>query len=164
MSVYEHVKFWSEIKGGQEDRAALDQLIAACDLTLKRDSRAGKLSGGQKRKLQLACMFVGNSIICLMDEVTTGLVGSLSCLFLYGSILLTLTFIYPGPPLSSYDLEHHLVGTLKAVDGFHDPFPRRRRSSRRPHRNPIERPDQMPRLSDRTEKQARRRIPCDRAD
>ena len=80
MSVYEHVKFWSEIKGGHEDRAALDRLIEACDLTLKRNSRAGKLSGGQKRKLQLACMFVGNSTICLMDEVTTGLVRCLSSL------------------------------------------------------------------------------------
>ncbi len=94
MSVYEHVKFWSEMKGGREDRAALQQLIDACDLTLKRDSRAGKLSGGQKRKLQLACMFVGNSTICLMDEVTTGLVGLLSSpLF----ILLCPTHAYVHP-------------------------------------------------------------------
>ena len=74
MTVYEHVKFWSELKGAIEDPAALEDLIAACDLALKRNSQAGKLSGGQKRKLQLACMFVGGSTVCLMDEVTSGLV------------------------------------------------------------------------------------------
>ncbi|KAK0731242.1 P-loop containing nucleoside triphosphate hydrolase protein [Lasiosphaeris hirsuta] len=52
---------------------ALHNIIAACELTAKINCRAGALSGGQKRKLQLACMFVGGTIICLMDEVTTGL-------------------------------------------------------------------------------------------
>jgi len=68
-----HVKFWRDIKGGKEDNAALHRLIEACDLSTKMSSRAGTLSGGQKRKLQLACMFVGGSLVCLMDEVTTGL-------------------------------------------------------------------------------------------
>jgi energy-coupling factor transporter ATP-binding protein EcfA2 len=43
-------------------------------LSLKKCARAGSLSGGQKRKLQLACMFVGGSSVCLLDEVTSGLV------------------------------------------------------------------------------------------
>ncbi|KAH8890857.1 P-loop containing nucleoside triphosphate hydrolase protein [Thozetella sp. PMI_491] len=73
LTVYEHVQFWSQIKGGHEDKAALEELIEACDLTLKKSSQAAKLSGGQKRKLQLACMFVGGSTVCLMDEVTSGL-------------------------------------------------------------------------------------------
>ncbi|KAK4175457.1 putative ABC transporter [Triangularia setosa] len=73
LTVFEHVQFWRELKGGKEDKQALHDLIAACDLTKKTHSRAGTLSGGQKRKLQLACMFVGNTTICMMDEVTTGL-------------------------------------------------------------------------------------------
>jgi len=73
LTVYEHIRFWSEIKGGGESREALHEVIRACDLTSKMSSRAGSLSGGQKRKLQLACMFVGGSTVCLMDEVTTGL-------------------------------------------------------------------------------------------
>ncbi|KAK4205213.1 putative ABC transporter [Triangularia verruculosa] len=73
LTVFEHVQFWRELKGGNEDKQALHDLIAACDLTKKTNSRAGTLSGGQKRKLQLACMFVGDTTVCMMDEVTTGL-------------------------------------------------------------------------------------------
>ncbi|KAK0747945.1 hypothetical protein B0T21DRAFT_323272 [Apiosordaria backusii] len=73
LTVFEHVQFWRELKGGNEDKQALHDLIAACDLTKKTHSRAGTLSGGQKRKLQLACMFVGDTTVCMMDEVTTGL-------------------------------------------------------------------------------------------
>ncbi|KAK3689693.1 hypothetical protein B0T22DRAFT_177099 [Podospora appendiculata] len=73
LTVLEHVKFWSRIKGGHEDLQALHELIAACDLTMKTNSQAKTLSGGQKRKLQLACMFVGGATVCLMDEVTSGL-------------------------------------------------------------------------------------------
>ncbi|KAF4469052.1 ABC transporter [Fusarium albosuccineum] len=58
---------------GRESSQELDELIKACDLDLKRNSLAGTLSGGQKRKLQLACMFVGDSSVCLIDECTSGL-------------------------------------------------------------------------------------------
>ena len=78
LTVAEHVQLWSQIKGGGEDTPALERLIEACDLTVKASSRAGNLSGGQKRKLQLACMFVGGSSVCLMDEVTSGLVGPIA--------------------------------------------------------------------------------------
>ncbi|EGX95335.1 ABC transporter, putative [Cordyceps militaris CM01] len=73
LTVREHVRLWSQIKGGRETEADIDDLIAACDLAKKRDSRSQTLSGGQKRKLQLACMFVGGSTICLIDECTSGL-------------------------------------------------------------------------------------------
>lgn len=73
LTVLEHVKFWSEMKGGREDLDAIHAMIAACDLTAKTNSQARHLSGGQKRKLQLACMFIGGATVCLMDEVTTGL-------------------------------------------------------------------------------------------
>ncbi|KAK0717520.1 hypothetical protein B0T26DRAFT_775989 [Lasiosphaeria miniovina] len=73
LTVLEHVKFWSQLKGGREDANAMHELIAACNLSHKTHSQAGTLSGGQKRKLQLACMFVGGTTVCLMDEVTSGL-------------------------------------------------------------------------------------------
>ncbi|KAK5663638.1 hypothetical protein OQA88_4069 [Cercophora sp. LCS_1] len=73
LTVLEHVQFWSQLKGGDENLEGLHALIAACDLTAKTDCQARTLSGGQKRKLQLACMFVGGATVCLMDEVTTGL-------------------------------------------------------------------------------------------
>ncbi|KAI1372674.1 P-loop containing nucleoside triphosphate hydrolase protein [Hypoxylon crocopeplum] len=73
LTVHEHLLIWNTIKGNVEDSAALEQLIEKCDLTHKRNSLAKNLSGGMKRKLQLACMLVGGSSICLMDEVTSGL-------------------------------------------------------------------------------------------
>ncbi|KAI8690854.1 hypothetical protein NCS56_00076900 [Fusarium sp. Ph1] len=73
LTVAEHVRLWNQIKAGRESSTELDELIKACDLDLKRNSLAGTLSGGQKRKLQLACMFVGDSSVCLIDECTSGL-------------------------------------------------------------------------------------------
>jgi ATP-binding cassette, subfamily A (ABC1), member 3 len=74
LTVAEHVKIWNQIKDSQDDGMTLDGLIDACDLSLKKNARSETLSGGQKRKLQLACMFVGGSSVCLLDEVSSGLV------------------------------------------------------------------------------------------
>ncbi|KAJ6784608.1 hypothetical protein PWT90_07383 [Aphanocladium album] len=73
LTVREHVSLWSQIKGGRKSEAEIDDLIDACDLKKKMSSPSKTLSGGQKRKLQLACMFVGGSKICLIDECTSGL-------------------------------------------------------------------------------------------
>lgn len=73
LTVREHMVLWSGIKSGGESAEQMDQLMADCDLAHKSDCLAKNLSGGQKRKLQLACMFIGNSSICLIDECTSGL-------------------------------------------------------------------------------------------
>jgi ATP-binding cassette subfamily A (ABC1) protein 3 len=65
------------IKFSREDNVAIENLIEACDLTAKTNARAKTLSGGQKRKLQLACTFIGGSSVCLLDEVTSGLVRTI---------------------------------------------------------------------------------------
>lgn len=73
LTVAEHMYVWNQIKAAHETAQDQEQLIAACDLGAKERSKAGTLSGGQKRKLQLACMFIGGSTICLIDECTSGL-------------------------------------------------------------------------------------------
>lgn len=73
LTVEEHVYLWDRIKAGDKSRAELQQLIQQCDLLPKRKFKASQLSGGQKRKLQLACMFAGDSSVCLIDECTSGL-------------------------------------------------------------------------------------------
>ncbi|RDA94986.1 hypothetical protein CP533_0160 [Ophiocordyceps camponoti-saundersi (nom. inval.)] len=73
LTVREHVSIWSQLKVGRESSEDLDQLISDCDIESKRSSLSKTLSGGQKRKLQLACMFVGDSSLCLVDECTSGL-------------------------------------------------------------------------------------------
>lgn len=73
LTVQEHVYLWDRIKSGNKSRAELTSLIEQCDLYPKRNFKAKELSGGQKRKLQLACMFVGDPLVCLIDECTSGL-------------------------------------------------------------------------------------------
>lgn len=80
LTVDEHLRVWNGIKHSQATESELQSLIEACDLTIKQAAQSGTLSGGQKRKLQLACMFVGGSTVCLLDEVSSGLVRFPLCL------------------------------------------------------------------------------------
>ncbi|KAF2104212.1 P-loop containing nucleoside triphosphate hydrolase protein [Rhizodiscina lignyota] len=75
LTVFEHVEIFNKLKstGPPSSKAELEALISACDLSLKLNAKAGTLSGGQKRKLQLAMMFVGGSRVCCIDEVSSGL-------------------------------------------------------------------------------------------
>jgi ABC-2 type transport system ATP-binding protein len=51
-------------------RLPVDQVIELVELTEKRDERAKKLSGGQRRRLDLA--LVGDPELIFLDEPTTG--------------------------------------------------------------------------------------------
>ncbi|KAL1957039.1 hypothetical protein VTO42DRAFT_6416 [Malbranchea cinnamomea] len=75
LTVMEHVKIFNRLKaeGAVDTKEQITQLIAACDLDKKVNAWSRTLSGGQKRKLQLAMMFTGDSSICCVDEVSSGL-------------------------------------------------------------------------------------------
>ncbi|KAI9825711.1 MAG: hypothetical protein M1826_006895 [Phylliscum demangeonii] len=75
LTVAEHIRIFNQLKnpGQRTEPAALQQLIAACDLDRKIKAKSKTLSGGQKRKLQLAMMFTGGSHVCCVDEVSSGL-------------------------------------------------------------------------------------------
>ncbi|KAJ6601121.1 hypothetical protein DFH09DRAFT_1020416 [Mycena vulgaris] len=68
LRVWRAVK-WSGSSVADEDLA---QLLRDCDLQTKIHANASTLSGGQKRKLQLAIGLVGGSKIVLVDECTSG--------------------------------------------------------------------------------------------
>lgn len=48
-------------------------MLEECDLEEKANAKAKTLSGGQKRKLQLAICFTGGSSVCCVDEASSGL-------------------------------------------------------------------------------------------
>ena len=78
LTVAEHIKIWRSIKTAASGSTGVDEdeedVLVECDLFEKRNARAKTLSGGQKRKLQLAISFVGGSKLCFVDEATSGLV------------------------------------------------------------------------------------------
>jgi ABC-2 type transport system ATP-binding protein len=53
-------------------RRPIDEVIELVELTKKRDERAKKLSGGQRRRLDLALALVGDPDLIFLDEPTTG--------------------------------------------------------------------------------------------
>lgn len=75
LTVAEHVRLWSSLKNAAApSNQDIDDVIAECDLTEKAHAAAGTLSGGQKRRLQLAIAFSGGSKVCCIDEASSGLV------------------------------------------------------------------------------------------
>ena len=75
LTVKEHVEVFNRLKAiGTADLAPqIISLIKKCDMDRKIKARAKTLSGGQKRKLQLALMLTGGSRVCCIDEVSSGL-------------------------------------------------------------------------------------------
>ncbi|KAL8640229.1 MAG: hypothetical protein Q9228_002821, partial [Teloschistes exilis] len=75
LTVEEHIQILYRLKAASIRRAKEDvtALIEACDLARKKTAKSKTLSGGQKRKLQLAMMFAGGSSVCCVDEVSSGL-------------------------------------------------------------------------------------------
>lgn len=74
LTCYQTIKVWAAIKKSKNSPVDEDliQLLRDCDLGAKIHANAGSLSGGQKRKLQLAIGLVGGSDIVLVDECTSG--------------------------------------------------------------------------------------------
>ncbi|KAG9104960.1 hypothetical protein FRC07_009679, partial [Ceratobasidium sp. 392] len=86
LTCYQTVRLWRDIKLPhaalspsssssiplETSPDSLEQLLNDCDLHAKMHAPASTLSGGQKRRLQLACGLVGGSKIVLVDEATSG--------------------------------------------------------------------------------------------
>ncbi|KAG9768783.1 putative ABC transporter, partial [Aureobasidium melanogenum] len=74
LTVEEHVRIFNRVKSKQPATSDENtQLLTSCDIISKAKAQSKTLSGGQKRKLQLAMMFTGGSRVCCVDEVSTGL-------------------------------------------------------------------------------------------
>ncbi|CAK1584899.1 unnamed protein product [Parnassius mnemosyne] len=75
LTVLEHIIFFSMLKGTgyRSARAESRELVRQLGLAGKESSRSGQLSGGMKRRLQLACALAGRAQVLVLDEPTSGL-------------------------------------------------------------------------------------------
>jgi ABC-2 type transport system ATP-binding protein len=72
LSVDENIAFFAEIHGITDYGRSRDRLLDFTRLGPFRARQAGRLSGGMKQKLALACALVHEPRILIMDEPTTG--------------------------------------------------------------------------------------------
>lgn len=72
LSVDENIEFFADIHGVRNYKERLEELLQFTRLTAFRKFLAGKLSGGMKQKLALACTLIHKPQIIFLDEPTTG--------------------------------------------------------------------------------------------
>ena len=74
LSVDENLRLYADLRGvlGDERRETFERLLAFTDLKRFTDRLAGKLSGGMKQKLGLACALLGKPRVLLLDEPSVG--------------------------------------------------------------------------------------------
>lgn len=74
LSVMENLTLYADLRGvvGRERQKAFTRLLAFTDLERFTARLAGRLSGGMKQKLGLACTLLGKPKILLLDEPSVG--------------------------------------------------------------------------------------------
>jgi ABC-type multidrug transport system ATPase subunit len=74
LSVQENLNLYADLRGvvGAERRRAFERLLAFTDLERFTGRLAGKLSGGMKQKLGLACSLIRSPALLLLDEPSVG--------------------------------------------------------------------------------------------
>ncbi|TDB62661.1 ATP-binding cassette domain-containing protein [Photorhabdus khanii] len=74
LTVLENLNLYADLRGvlGDERKKTYEQLLTFTDLTQFTGRLAGKLSGGMKQKLGLACTLLGRPKVLLLDESGVG--------------------------------------------------------------------------------------------
>lgn len=72
LSVDENLNLYAELQGVENKKERIDELLAFTSLKPFRGRLAGKLSGGMKQKLGLACALIKKPKLLLLDEPGVG--------------------------------------------------------------------------------------------
>jgi ABC-2 type transport system ATP-binding protein len=144
LTVLENLDLYADLRDvvGAPRRAAFERLLEFTDLSRFTSRPAGKLSGGMKQKLGLACVLLGSPRLLLLDEPSVGvdpisrrelwrMVGTLAAEGM--SVIWSTSYLdeaercphillmnagrlaYAGPPA---DLAHRLVGRSAQITGM----------------------------------------------
>lgn len=70
LTVRETMRMWA---GTCSNPSPIEEVLTEVDLMHRLDNKVGGLSGGEKRRLDLACALTGNPSLIFLDEPTTGL-------------------------------------------------------------------------------------------
>ncbi len=75
MTIYENLTFFGKIYGvrGKQLKEKVDELIESIHLIDKRNSYIGQLSGGMKRRVNIAAALIHDPKLIIMDEPTVGI-------------------------------------------------------------------------------------------
>ncbi len=74
LTILENLTLFAHLKGVEENKftETFDKLLEFTDLAAFRGRLAGKLSGGMKQKLGLACALLGETELLILDEPSVG--------------------------------------------------------------------------------------------
>jgi len=72
LSVMQNLNLYADLKGVDHRKEVFDKLLAFTQLGAFTTRLAGKLSGGMKQKLGLACALLSRPLVLLLDEPTVG--------------------------------------------------------------------------------------------
>lgn len=73
LTVYETLQFFADIYLIKKAKAAIESILTDLELTPYRHIKAGKLSGGWKQRLTLACCILHHPKLLFLDEPTAGI-------------------------------------------------------------------------------------------